>query len=142
VAKPATAVLDRMADKFTVGDGCWLWTGAKTPYGYGKILTFRSIRVAHRVLYEALVGPVPEGMELDHLCRTPACVRPDHLEPVSHRENISRALWKTHCVRGHALTNANTYRYSYGRVCRLCQLESTRKRYAKRKGEARGVGQQ
>jgi hypothetical protein len=139
MAKPATAVLDRMADKFTVGDGCWLWTGSKNPNGYGKILTFRSIRSAHRLLYEALVGPVPEGMELDHLCRTPACVRPDHLEPVSHRENISRALRKTHCVRGHALTIANTYRYSYGRVCRLCQLDRTRQRYAQRKEHASGV---
>src|ERR1041385_4955256 len=101
MAKAATPVFSRMTDKFTVGDGCWEWTGAKTGHGYGKILTFRSIQVAHRILYELLVGPVPEGMELDHLCRNPSCVRPDHLEPVTHRVNISRAIQKTHCLRGH-----------------------------------------
>jgi len=121
MAKPATDVFGRMTDKFTVGDGCWEWTGAKTGAGYGKVLTFRSIRVAHRVLYELLVGPVPKGMELDHLCQNKGCLNPGHLEPVTHKENIGRAIRKTHCIRGHQLTPANTYTYAYGRYCRLCQ---------------------
>lgn len=132
MAKPATSPLSRMAGKFTVGDGCWIWTGAKTGHGYGKILTFRSIRVAHRVLYEALVGPVPDGMELDHLCRTPACVRPDHLEPVTHSVNISRAVSKTHCPQGHPYDSANTYLYERAggvmRLCKRCQYDRNKQR--------------
>ena len=65
MAKPATPTFTRMVDKFTIGAGCWEWTGAKTGHGYGKVLTYRRTRVAHRVLYELLIGPVPDRMELD-----------------------------------------------------------------------------
>lgn len=67
---------------FTVGDDCWEWTG-KAASGYG----------AHRRVYEWLRGPVPEGLELDHLCRNKLCVRPDHLEPVTRAENMRRRVW-------------------------------------------------
>lgn len=75
---------------------CWLWTGARTggrkgqpPYGFVRLDAKRRTG-AHRFMYELLVGPIPEGLKLDHLCRTPLCVNPDHLEPVTQRENVRR----------------------------------------------------
>jgi len=67
----------------------WLWVGAKTK-GYGCVARDGHRHYAHRIAYEMLVGPIPEGLEIDHLCRTPACIWPEHLEPVSHRENMRR----------------------------------------------------
>jgi hypothetical protein len=135
MAKPATDPFSRMTDKFTIGDGCWEWTGAKTGAGYGKILTFRSIQVAHRVLYELLVGPVPDGMELDHLCQNKSCVNPGHLEPVTHRENIRRGPGhgkETHCPKGHPYSPENTYTYLYAgswhRYCKACQTVRNQER--------------
>lgn len=134
MAKPATPVFGRMADKFLVGDACWEWTGAKTASGYGKVLTFRSIRAAHRVLYELLVGPVPEGLELDHLCRNAGCVNPGHLEPVTHQENIMRSPrnGQSVCQDGHPRTPENTYVYTYKgverRYCKPCQQARNRQR--------------
>ncbi len=137
-----------MADKFTVGDGCWEWTGAKQR-GYGAISAGgdsdsrkggRTLRV-HRVLYEIMVGPVPEGMELDHLCRNRACVRPGHLEPVTTRENALRGegaagrnARKTHCSQGHPYDEANTRLTNGHRVCRACHRASERERKAAARG--------
>lgn len=74
---------------------CWTWTGSVLPSGYGKIstgpLAAQSGTTAHRAVYEAFVGPIPEGLHLDHLCRNRLCVRPDHLEPVTQAENNRRA---------------------------------------------------
>lgn len=128
MAYMARPVWDRLMDKFTVGDGCWEWNGSKTGHGYGKVLHQKRIRVAHRVLYELLVGPVPDGLELDHLCRNPGCVRFDHLEPVSHAENIQRAHDRDHCKRGHERTPENTYQYAYGRRCKPCQQANQARR--------------
>ena len=122
-----------MVDKFTIGAGCWEWTGAKTGHGYGKVLTYRRTRVAHRVLYELLIGPVPDRMELDHLCRNPGCVNPDHLEPVTHRENVMRGAHVTGvCPQGHQLTPENTYVYTYGRYCKVCHKDRVHARTAAR----------
>lgn len=72
-------------------DGCWLWTGSTTSWGYGHVNWKGAYRGAHQVAWELTNGsPAPAGFDLDHLCRTPACVRPDHLEPVSHKENVNR----------------------------------------------------
>lgn len=108
----------RLFDKFTIGDGCWEWKGARQK-GYGAIgaggKTGGVLR-AHRVIYEWLVGPIPEGLDLDHLCRNRSCVNPSHLEPVTRRENLMRAdtlparnTAKTHCPRGHEYNEENTY---------------------------------
>ncbi len=80
------------ADRYQVdpNSGCWLFSGSKHKDGYGLVKVDGRTRKAHRVMYEDLVGPVPPGVELDHLCRTPACINPAHLEPVSHLENVRR----------------------------------------------------
>lgn len=114
------------------GNGCWEWTGAaRNDLGYGSFSLTRGRTVAaYRYSYETLVGPIPAGAHLDHLCRNPRCVNPNHLEPVSPRENIlrgvgapARNLRKTHCVRGHEFTPDNT-RFENGgrrRVCKQCK---------------------
>jgi hypothetical protein len=111
---------------------CWLWQGP-TLRGYGRVWYGRRHWLAHRLVYEQLHGPLPATLELDHLCRQPACVRPDHLEPVLHRENILRGNgWggresrKTHCLRGHPFSGSNLYRWKGRRLCKACRAESSR----------------
>ena len=71
---------------------CWIWNGSrKSKWGHCSVSIGGKEFSAHRLLYEERVGPIPEGLELDHLCKNPACVRPDHLEPVIHAENIRRS---------------------------------------------------
>lgn len=90
-------------------DTCWLWTAALVK-GYGRFYDTDMRPVgAHRWAYELLVGPIPEGLTIDHLCRVRRCVNPDHLEVVTQRENVARVPPKTHCPHGHAFTAANTY---------------------------------
>lgn len=97
---------------------------------------------AHRVVYEQVVGPIPDGLVLDHLCRVRCCCNPDHLEPVTHIENIMRGAGtgaanavKTHCKNGHEFTVENTYeRPTGGRACRTCTNNNQRK-YTERKRE-------
>ena len=103
--------------------GCWLWTGYVSPSGYGVI----GDQLAHRLFYESLVGVVPDGLELDHLCRVTCCVNPSHLEPVTHRENMLRGISptaqnavKTHCNRGHELVGANLRLQDGKRSCKAC----------------------
>jgi hypothetical protein len=127
-------------------DGCWLWTASKNHLGYGQWApssSYKGSRQAHRWSYEWLVGPIPEGLVLDHLCRTPLCVNPDHLEPVTQRENVLRGrspqavnARKTHCIRGHEFTPENTYIYQPGnrRACATCVKAAQKaRRDAKRK---------
>jgi len=110
------------------GTGCWLWTGALDTSGYG-IFTHLDTNVgAHRWSYQHHIGPVPEGLVLDHLCRVRHCVNPDHLEPVTNRENILRGeglaaanAAKTHCPQGHPYDEANTSWYDGRRYCRGCR---------------------
>lgn len=94
-------------------NGCWEWAGAHSPAGYGRIYVApKTWANAHRAGYELLVGPVPEGLVLDHLCRNRGCVNPAHVEPVTTKENIRRgdATSKGWCHRGHDITDpANRY---------------------------------
>ncbi len=105
---------------------CWNWTGAETGNGYG--LTWRNGRhiVAHRAAYELWRERVPNGLELDHLCKNKKCVNPAHLEIVTHSENSRRAfaIKKTHCKRGHIMSPDNTYvRKNGSHQCRTCQTK-------------------
>jgi hypothetical protein len=79
-----------VADSICDTGFCWEWTGSLMTDGYGQKCHGGRYVAAHRLVYEALVGPVPEGLELDHLCGNPSCVNPDHLEPVTHQENMRR----------------------------------------------------
>lgn len=127
-ARPITRFSTRVAVQ---PDGCWLWTGHLFKSGYGQFsIGTRCVR-AHRFAYELFLGPIPDGMQLDHLCRVRACVSPLHLEPVTARENTLRGdspssinARKTHCIHGHALTGANLHVRPDGtRRCRTCAAE-------------------
>lgn len=94
---PRPSVEERFWSKVVEIDGdgsCWLWTAAKSGKGYGCVVIDRRRYPAHRVAYEMFVGPIPEGLEIDHLCRVRNCVNPAHLEPVTHAENVRRAMKK------------------------------------------------
>lgn len=129
--------------------GCWVWMRARlVGYcgGYGQFYIRSRPHLAHRWAYEKLVGPIPEGLELDHLCRNRACVNPCHLEPVTHRENVLRGeapaaihARKTHCKNGHELTGDNIYVYSYPRhnITRTRQCKTCARANARRRDRAR-----
>lgn len=127
---------------------CWLFTGTHSGSGYGNISHQNRGVYAHRAAYELLVGPIPLGFELDHLCRVRHCVNPRHLEPVTRTENILRGEGacaknsrKTHCINGHPFDEVNTrWRPNGQRTCRACErstgLRATRKYRAKRRNAA------
>ena len=114
------------------GDGCWFWRGAHKAHGYGHLNRGGRWLLAHRYAYEILIGPIPAGLELDHLCYEPSCVRPAHLEPVSRAENAKRAAERrtSACPAGHPYTPENTYRWKGGnqRSCRTCHMLKERDR--------------
>ena len=127
---PAKSMLERLSDKVLVGDDCWEWTAAKDRAGYGFMMHEGKRLAAHRATYELIVGPIPKGLVLDHLCRNPGCVRPLHLEPVTQKENVHRGLAcpKSHCHRGHPLSGDNLYVSPKGeRKCQACMKILNRK---------------
>lgn len=142
--RPCRPIMDRFMWFVEQTDECGNWTG-QTTRGYGRFRTRVSVSQwkndqAHRVSYELFVGPIPEGLTLDHLCRNRRCVRPSHLEPVTMRENLMRGTSfaatnaaKTHCVHGHEFTAANTRIDLLGkRQCRACRLDINRRYNARR----------
>lgn len=111
------------------GDGCWEWTGAARR-GYGAFWFAGRTIAAHRFAYEFVFGPIPSGMEPDHLCRNKVCVRPSHLELVTHRENTRRGKGfagdnarQTRCPQGHEYDRI----YGGRRHCRRCRAEANRR---------------
>lgn len=124
---------------------CWVWTGAISSEGYGRC----GSAYAHRWSYEVFVGPIPEGLQIDHLCRVRKCVNPAHLEPVTQRENLlrgdgagARFARRTHCSRGHALTPENTYaeKASPGaRMCLACKRLGRKRSYEAKKRRQAGA---
>lgn len=124
--------------------GCWNFQGAPVncrgyrqfrPGGAGTPKVY-----AYRFSYITMIGPVPDGLQLDHLCRNTQCVNPEHLDPVTPRENnLRRVVHITYCVRGHKFTSDNTYTCSRGwRSCKKCRLEASRRHAAKRAREQNG----
>lgn len=131
---------ERFWAKVEKTETCWLWTGATSSWGYGNFYVDGKYLKAHRWAYENFVGPIPEGLDLDHLCRVRHCVRPTHLEPATRRENLKRGevpwgawqLARTHCPQGHPYSGENLYTYPDGRrACRTCALDA-KHRYRKR----------
>lgn len=124
--------------------GCLIWEGSVNLQGYATIQRRKISSVpmlTHRFVYELSFGPIPEGLELDHLCRVRCCINPTHLEPVTHSENMKRSPLKpqriaTHCVHGHPFSGENLVLKKDRRACRECRRKSFRKWYEKQKGEA------
>src|SRR5687767_12328790 len=126
---------DRIAQRIDRTPTCWLWTGYVAPHGYGRVRYQGKQYGVHRLMYALLVGPIPEGLQLDHLCRVRHCCRPEHLEPVTGRENVLRGVTlpaanarKTRCPQGHPLDAVA----AGDRRCSTCRREQARKQNAKR----------
>jgi hypothetical protein len=131
----------RFIQKIAVDDdGCWVWTGARQKRGgYGLVRIGSRVdgsthaALVHRVVFEMLRSKVDDGLELDHLCRVRACCNPDHLEPVTHAENVRRGRVgdrerrRTHCPQGHPYSHENTILYRGSRSCRQCGRECMRR---------------
>ena len=123
---------------------CWMWTGSKNDHmGYGRVTIRQEQFYVHRLSYELFVGPIPEGLVIDHICRKPSCLNPDHLRAVTQRDNAvtfgesgACALnsRKTHCKHGHPFDSSNTYvRQSGHRTCRICKRRFGRESARRRK---------
>lgn len=155
MSRPFTPLIDRVMPKINK-DGplselrpdlgkCWLWTASKQGNGYGKIgAGGRGGKwlPAHRAVYELLVDKIESGLELDHLCKVILCVNPDHLEPVTPRENKLRGTSpaalhakKTHCPKGHPYNEKNTRWNRNMRHCKLCAMYYQRSLRTKRRLE-------
>lgn len=135
-SRPTTRSEALLSKVNTLGEH-WMWTGT-TLEGYG-IFNWKDTKMkAHRAVFELLEGPIAEGLEADHLCEVTLCVRPSHLEPVTHKVNILRGqspaaknARKTHCDRGHPFDQENTIiRKDGGRKCRTCRNAREREVYA------------
>jgi hypothetical protein len=150
------STVDRLLAKRTITtDGCWEWSAGHTPDGYGQMSVAGKVHYVHRLAHELWKGPIPEGLQIDHLCRNRGCFNPEHLEAVTGRENVRRSFeargvvlsdkptpprgeparpWpRTHCPQGHPFDEANTYwRPKPGggkyRTCRTCRAAAQRRR--------------
>ncbi len=139
-------LVDRILERCDIGD-CWIWTGStagKPGHMYGRLRMDGALVYTHRTVWEGLVGPIPDGLEIDHLCRVTLCCNPEHMEPVTHRENMLRSkAWVVATRRNlslrdagwcgsgrHQWIEANIWVAGNGtRRCRLCKQEYERLQY-------------
>src|SRR3972149_166160 len=137
--------LTRFIEKYRRTETCWQWTGTHTDTGYGKVFMDRRLWQAHRAAYVLYIGPIPDGLDIDHLCENKGCVNPEHLRPLDHRTNVlrgnhlfARRSRMTVCEKGlHDLPPANTIPENNGvnRRCRECRRASTRAGWNRNKDE-------
>lgn len=131
---PKRPAIDRWRDGFDVVGECWVWRGAKSTKGYATFRDDSGKKVSvHRFAYQQFVGPIPDGLVLDHLCRNPGCCNPAHLEAVTNQVNVLRGargqvkLTVTHCKRGHEFSTENTRIDAHGsRNCKTCARDRGR----------------
>jgi len=126
-------------------NGCWLWTRGLTSHGYAEIWIDKKRYKVHRYMYEQKYGKIKAGLVCDHLCRVRRCINPDHIEPVTIRENVLRGIgivpenaYKTHCINGHEFTDSNTRLSKGKRYCRACSAIYYQNNRAKLKGVSNG----
>lgn len=133
-------IIERLIAKMSFPvSGCWIWTASLDGKGYGQINIDGQMHRAHRAAYRAFRGEIPDGLVLDHLCKTPMCVNPWHLEAVTQKENIRRGMSGqatierakkiTHCPRGHEYNYENTHirPLTGARSCRECRKQRLRR---------------
>lgn len=142
---PKTPAIERFEAKYIPepNSGCWLWMGAHTrKTGYGCFYEEGAQVGSHVFSYRHFVGPIPDGFDIDHLCRNRCCVNPNHLEAVPRQVNAARGLCghhmkgKTRCSKGHALDDENTYLRANGnRSCRICERFKMQRLRAKWRSE-------
>ena len=158
--RPLLRIEDRLGEIRGEPDACWPWRWRTNYHGYGTMVIRGASFLAHRLIYELEVGPIPEGLHIDHVCHNRdlgcvgiracphrLCCNPAHLEPVTSGTNSLRGhtlaaanAAKTHCNRGHEFTEANTYTPpSGGRYCRTCVKHKCREWKRKKRAERRGV---
>lgn len=151
-------VLSRIKSRINItSSGCWEWQGPKSHNGYGVLSLPQNLKEllgsrVHRITYQIYVGDIPEGLQLDHLCRNRPCVNPQHVEPVTAKENIRRGETGKHnkhrgwlyqrmttaCVHGHPYDEKNTRIYKGKKDCRECDRIRSRKKTEKRRMEREG----
>lgn len=136
---------DRFWRKVNKTSTCWLWLGT-TWDGYGKFRRNGHTQFVHRAVYETMVGPIPSGLQIDHLCRVRNCVNPSHLEVVTQLTNIRRGTnsnrSKTHCPKGHPYSKENTYiprTRPNNRMCFSCKRKREREWVANKRQEVRNA---
>lgn len=147
MAPKARPPIERFTEKLRAGDnGCIEWTAYVGANGYGRFYVDGRGALAHRWSYQFHVGPIPDGLVIDHLCRNTRCVNPEHLEPVTTSENVLRGVAPqllaerrraaTHCPDGHPRTDENTYDGRNGRECAICKRARTREHYERNRERA------
>lgn len=135
--------ISKITARFEIApSGCWLWIKSVNNGGYSNFNFGQKTFMVHRFMYTLLRGKIPEGKDLDHLCRTRRCINPTHLEAVTRQENINRGIGpkilknrhdtQTHCKYGHLLSEDNVYRWGklQARTCKACYRAHTKKRYS------------